>query len=114
MHELSIAKNIVEIVEDEVKEKNAKFVSELNLEIGELSGIIVEALKFALDEVVKNSILDNTLINVNVVKAIAKCDKCGFEFDTNDYYSNCKKCNNIYTEIITGKELKIKSIVIDV
>ena len=48
MHELSIAQNIVEISEDQVKKHKATGVDKIILQIGELAGIELDALDFAI------------------------------------------------------------------
>ncbi|GAB4291754.1 MAG: hydrogenase maturation nickel metallochaperone HypA [Marinilabiliales bacterium] len=113
MHELSIALNIIEIVQEEAKKNNANTISEITLEIGTLSGVVEEALEFALEEAVKNTILENSSIKLIKKQAKAKCEKCGNVFETNDYYSVCPNCSHPYTDIIDGKELCIKKITID-
>jgi hydrogenase nickel incorporation protein HypA/HybF len=59
MHELSIAMSIVEIAEDNAAMAGVKSVSEIQIEVGNLSGVVDEALEFALEEAVKNTILRN-------------------------------------------------------
>ncbi|MCD4772764.1 MAG: hydrogenase maturation nickel metallochaperone HypA [Bacteroidales bacterium] len=113
MHELSIAISIVELSEKEAKKANVSSVQEINLEVGTLSGIVVEALEFAMDEAVNDSVLQNAIIKIKKVPAIAKCLKCSKEFPVEDYYTPCPECNNFETELINGKELKIKSLVIN-
>ena len=110
MHELSIAINIIENIEEEAKKVDASSVSELTIEIGMLSGVVLEALEFALQEAVKNTILQNTSIDYQIIEAKAKCNSCGEEYVTEDFFSVCPKCSNPYSDIIEGKELKIKRI----
>ena len=51
MHELSIARSIVELVEEQADNRGASVVEELELEIGHLSGVEIQTLEFALDSV---------------------------------------------------------------
>jgi hydrogenase nickel incorporation protein HypA/HybF len=113
MHELSIAINIVEIATEEAKKANVSSVLEIELEVGTLSGIVIYALEFAMDEAIKNSVLQNAKIKINEIRAIAKCLKCSTEFSVENYYTPCPKCNSFETELTNGKELKIKSLLID-
>ena len=64
MHELSIAINIVEIATEEAKKANVSSVLEIELEVGTLSGIVIDALEFAMDEAIKNSVLQNAKIKI--------------------------------------------------
>lgn len=113
MHELSIAINIVEIAEEEVRKTTAEKVSELTLEIGDLSGVIIEALNFAMEEAVKGSVLENARIKINKIEAVARCSDCGHEFTTKEHLTVCPKCSSSFSDIIKGKELNVKSLVIE-
>ena len=113
MHELSIVINILDTVEETAISHNAKVVHEIELEIGELSGIEFDALEFAIKHAPKSSLLENVKFNILRIKPVAKCQVCYHEFETNEYASNCPKCNSFKTEIIKGNELKIKSFSMD-
>ena len=113
MHELSIAMSIVEIAEEEVKKANAAKVSEIELEIGKMSGVVVEALEFAMEEAVKNSVLSQAKRKIIEIEAKAQCASCKHEFTTEDHYTPCPKCMHPYSDIISGKEMKIKTLKIE-
>ena len=112
MHELSIATSVIDTVEEYASKENAIIVNYIELDIGELSGVVIEALNFAMTEVVKNTICSNADIKINSIKAKAKCMKCGHVFEISDIYSVCEKCNNFDNEIIQGKELNLKKILV--
>lgn len=112
MHEMSIAINIIDLTEEEVNKAGAKKVESIELEVGELSGIVIEALEFALEEAVKETILEDANIIITHKNAKAKCVKCQKEFQTDDLFTACPYCNAFESEIIQGKELKIKSLVV--
>jgi hydrogenase nickel incorporation protein HypA/HybF len=114
MHEFSIAMNIVEIAEAEAAKANSNEVKELVLDVGTLSGIEFYALDAALEMAVKNTILEQAEITVNKIKAKAKCTECSSKFDINHVFDPCPKCGSLYHEVISGKELQVRSLVIDV
>ncbi|MEE4255599.1 MAG: hydrogenase maturation nickel metallochaperone HypA [Bacteroidales bacterium] len=111
MHELSIAMNIVEIVEEHSGGKNGQKISAVELDIGDHSGVIIEALQFALEEAVKSSVLENARIIINRIPAICKCLSCKYEFVPEDIITPCPECGHLYAEVIQGKEMKIKKII---
>ncbi|MFA6923426.1 MAG: hydrogenase maturation nickel metallochaperone HypA [Bacteroidales bacterium] len=113
MHELSIAQNIIEIVEENARKLKLKIISEVEIDVGTISGVVPENLEFAMDVSVKDTILENAKIKLNIIKAKAKCLKCSNEFEIEEIYSFCPKCNSFEFEIIQGKELKVKSIKVD-
>ncbi len=113
MHEMSVAMSIVEISEQELQKANAKQVNKLVLEIGTLSGIVLDALEFAMEEAVKSTPLQNAKREVVMIDAKARCLECRNEYKVDDLFSICPKCNSFKTEIIAGKEMKIKSLVVE-
>ena len=113
MHEFSIAMSIVDAVEAEAKKAKANSVSSLTLEIGTMAGIEFYALDTALEMAIKNTILDKSKISVNKIVARATCDECSHEFNIQEITQLCPKCQGMFHTIISGKELRIKSIVVE-
>ncbi|NOZ45686.1 MAG: hydrogenase maturation nickel metallochaperone HypA [Chlorobi bacterium] len=113
MHEMSIAMNIIDIAIEQAKKEKADRIVEVELEIGTLAGIEFESLNFAMEISVKNTMLEKSAIHINKIQAIAECIDCGKRFKTENLFNNCQKCKSYNTKLIKGKELKVKSIVID-
>lgn len=113
MHEFSIAVSIIESVEKEAASNNASSVTEITLDIGTMSGVEYYALDTALEMAKKGTIIDKANIIVNKIQAKAVCLECGNNFEISSITDNCTKCGNLFSNIISGKELKIKSIVIE-
>lgn len=113
MHELSIAIEITEIVQEEAKKAEASSISKVELEIGTLSGVEFDALQFAMTEAVNGTMLEKTEIVYHIITAKAVCEDCCNDFDTEDHFNVCPVCNSNNTNFICGKELKIKSIDIE-
>ncbi len=113
MHELSIVMSMVDIVEDELQKSDAKSVIEIELEIGTLSGVIIEAMEFAFDEGVKNTVLGNAKKKIISIPGKAKCNNCSLEFEIEDLFTSCPDCMSFESEVMQGEELRIKSIVVE-
>jgi hydrogenase nickel incorporation protein HypA/HybF len=113
MHEMSIAMNIVEIAEERARVERAKRVVEMELEVGELAGVVYDALDFALASAVKNTMLEYARILVGKVPGLAQCQQCQHEYPTGDYFSACPVCGSFMTEITRGRELRVKSITVE-
>jgi hydrogenase nickel incorporation protein HypA/HybF len=110
MHEVSIAMNILQIIEEELSKNPGKTVVQLHLQIGVLSGVVPDSLLFALEASRQNSLLKNAKISIDHREAVASCPECGSKFKTEDYFGVCPQCGNSRYEIISGRELIIKSI----
>ena len=107
MHELSIARSIVELVEEQADNRGASVVEELELEIGHLSGVEIQTLAFALDSAIKGSKLEKARIIRHYIEGEGQCSDC-----ETILFSPCPHCGSYLVKILKGKELRMKSIVI--
>jgi len=110
MHELSVAESIFRLAKEKIEGYPGNKPTKINLEIGVLSGIEFEALDFAIQSVIKDTIFEQTIIEINKVQPSARCNDCNHEFEPSDYITNCPNCGNFNIEFIKGKELLIKTI----
>jgi len=110
MHELSIVMSIIDMARKEVEKADAERVEKIELEIGTLSGVEMEALDFAWQTSVANTVLDNAERVVYRPEGLARCSQCGTTFHTENYFDACPECGELLNEIIRGKELKVKSL----
>ncbi len=109
MHELSIALNIAEIIQDEAIKAQAERVTKVVLEIGSMSGIEPMALELAVPEAFKGTLIENAEIFYQYIPALAMCETCCKQFDPGMYFSICPFCSSTQTFFLKGKELNIKS-----
>lgn len=112
MHELSIVMSIIDIAEKEINKEGGGIVEEIELDIGQLSTIEMEAFDFAWQQGIKGSFLEDAKLMVNRIEGIAKCLECNLEFPIENYYDSCPVCGGHFNQIIQGKELKVKTITI--
>jgi len=120
MHEVSVINQIVEAVLHEAKKHNVKSVDEVHLEIGELTFLGHEQMKFAYQVLTEKNMLKGSKIIINKKKAKIKCKKCEYngkieyDYDKSFHFSlpmfTCPKCNSPI-EIVEGKECIISRIV---
>lgn len=109
MHEMSIAVSIVDIVCSKAKEENAKKINSIQLEIGELSGIMIDALEFGFEAATKNTLADGAMLRIDKIQGKALCKNCDKHFYIKNEYTPCPSCNDFNIELLEGKELNIKS-----
>lgn len=110
MHEVSIATEIIEIVEECSKEYELNVVKNITLNIGEFSCIEEGSLKFAFGILSKDTICENSNLDIIFIKATAYCHNCKEIFDINFTNKKCPKCNIASSDIKTGNEFLIQSI----
>lgn len=112
MHELSIVLGIIELAERHASASNATVIEEVELDIGTLSGIELNALDFAWNQAIKGTMLQQATKKVNSIPAWAKCLDCEAEFAIAHYYNGCPVCGKHLLAILQGKELRLKSLLV--
>ncbi len=113
MHELSILQGLIEQVEQAVVEDSGCRVLKVVVEVGEMSGVVPEALEFAYEICSAGTILDGAELVIEVVEVRQRCRQCGDEFIVKDYCFLCPECAGSDLEKLSGFELRIKEIEID-
>jgi hydrogenase nickel incorporation protein HypA/HybF len=105
VHELGITRNIIAIVGEAARGRR---VRRITLELGELSGILADAVAFCFDAVAQGTAVEGAVLDIRRIEARARCAACEAEFDTPTLLTPCRcGCRNLVR--LQGEELKIKS-----
>ncbi|HOP62305.1 MAG TPA: hydrogenase maturation nickel metallochaperone HypA [Spirochaetota bacterium] len=113
MHELSLAMNVREIVEDAAKNNGSSKVNEVNIVVGSFSSVVADALDFAMEIAKKGSVFENAKINIRTEKAMLNCSECGKDSEMEDYLMRCGHCGSGAVRVITGDRMYVESIDIE-
>jgi len=113
MHELVIATNIVRIASRTAGERGAGRVTEVVVDIGRLSGVVKEALEFAWESARKGTMLEPARLVINHLPGKAQCSSCGYVYPVDHLFIECPVCRSFNPVIIQGRELSVKSILIE-
>jgi len=113
---------LVKSVLKEAKKHCADKVLEVYLEVGKLTFLGLEQMRFCYEVISKESILEGSKLVIDQVDGAVKCKHCGYEGAVNYFEEpiyhitlptlSCPKCSEI-TEVIQGKECIIKKIVFE-
>ena len=106
MHELSISQGIVESVCEAVPDGQVLAVT---VEIGALSGVVADAVRFCFDACARGTRLEGARLEVIDVPGLGRCGSCQRELDMQELVTQCP-CGNPFLEILRGRELRIRSV----
>jgi hydrogenase nickel incorporation protein HypA/HybF len=112
MHELSIVMSIIEIATQKTKKANALAVEEIELDIGELSGIELQSFDFAWQQGIKDSLLSKAKRIINHIPGEGLCMGCDTRFPMHQLFDACPVCGQHFVAVRKGKELRVKSLVV--
>jgi len=120
MHEASIAQSIVHTVLEEAGKQEALKVEAVEIEIGELTFLGIDQIRFWVETNFEGTVADGAKIEFKNIKAEIHCHDCGFQGplvvkEDSAYHLNlplfsCPKCKRTQIEIVRGKEAFIRRI----
>jgi hydrogenase nickel incorporation protein HypA/HybF len=106
MNELAIACSIVEHVAEAARGRK---VHRITLEIGELSGVLPDAIAFCFPEIARGTTAATARLDIRQITGLAYCESCESEFPLKDRTAICP-CGSIRFHMVAGEELTLKSI----
>ncbi|HEX5117760.1 MAG TPA: hydrogenase maturation nickel metallochaperone HypA [Pseudonocardiaceae bacterium] len=107
MHELSLTQAVVDAVVDRLGDTP---VTRVTLEIGPLSGVVVDSVRFCFDLVAEGTPVAGAELVVVQPPGRAACRDCGREFEVDDPILLCPGCDGANVAIRSGDELRIRSV----
>lgn len=112
MHEVGIVRQILRTVEQFAAENDVADIREVVVDCGELSLVIPKYLEELYPVVVKDSILKDAKLTVNIVPGLAECDDCDEIFNVVEHKGYCPNCGSFEKTILSGKEFSVREIVV--
>ncbi len=113
MHELSLCESVMQILEDNARLKGYNRVKTLWLEIGELSCVEADALRFSFEVVSRGTLAEGATLEIITVPGLAWCLPCGKHVAVKQRFDACPVCGNFPLQVSGGDEMKIKELEVD-
>lgn len=110
MHEMSLAEGVVQIVEDTARANDAQAVRAVWLELGALSHVELEALRFAFDVVKRGTVAGDARLEVIKTPGRAWCMPCGESVGLAQLGDPCPRCGSHQLQVTQGDEMRVKEI----
>jgi hydrogenase nickel incorporation protein HypA/HybF len=113
LHEVGITRSMVEIAERTAREQGAVRVISVTVEIGELSGVVPEAVEFCFEACAKDTFIEGANLLIERVPGRGRCRECGAGTAIDPYTFTCPSCGGYALEVLQGRELRIREMEID-
>jgi len=104
VHELSIANGIVEIC---ARRAGVARVTRMRLEIGLLSAVLPDAVRFCFDVCARNTVVEGAMLEIVETPGRARCRDCDGEVALVRLVGRCA-CGSANLRVVAGEELKIR------
>ncbi|MFF2147766.1 hydrogenase maturation nickel metallochaperone HypA [Kitasatospora sp. NPDC058190] len=112
MHEMSIAAAVVEQVEAAARDHAAPGVARVRLQVGELAGVVAEALDFCFELACAGTLVEGAVLDTETVAGRARCAPCAVEWAVGMPPDlGCPSCSaGGGVELLSGRELQILAV----
>ncbi len=106
MHELAISEAIVAQVCETV---DGGSVVRVALEIGQLSAVVPDAVRFCFDLAAKGTLVEGATLEITEIPGLARCRQCEASVALGDCaIGTCPACGGVALDLVSGQELRIK------
>ena len=106
MHELSITHEVVRTV---VAHTDGRAVRGVRLRIGQLAGIVPDAVRFCFELATVGTLLEGAWLEIEEEPGQGRCRVCGTSFDMPTLLPLCP-CGSTDAEVVGGRSLVVASV----
>ncbi len=106
MHELAVTQSIVDQITGKTEGNQVRRIA---LQIGKLSGVVPDSVRFCFELVVEGTPLEGAVLCIDEPGGRAVCATCGMAFCLEQLILLCP-CGSADVRIVDGEQLLIKSV----
>lgn len=113
MHEASLAGGVLQLVEDAARREGFARVTRLRLEVGELAGIELRALRFALEAIAPGTLLHGATFDFESSAGQAWCMACAQTTPLAQRGDGCTHCGSYQLQPTGGTEFRVIDLMVE-
>lgn len=110
MHEVGIMQSTLNLALHQATQNQAAKIHLIVMRVGELSGVVPEALEFAFEVLRRDTLAAEARLQIERVVAAGWCPHCQAEFPVDGILYDCPQCRQTSRELRRGRELELTSI----
>jgi hydrogenase nickel incorporation protein HypA/HybF len=113
MHEQSIVESFLALALEHAEKEKANRILKIYLVVGELSGVVDEAVDFYFRFLSRNTIAAEANLSFTHIPARFRCRSCNTIFQPEKFDYHCPDCKGQQIEIVSGRELYVDKLEVD-
>jgi len=105
--------SIIDLAVEHLRREGGSRVSEVDIEVGSLAGVMVDSLEFCLEAAARSTPVEEADFKLVPVMARGDCSSCRRSFEVDSFFAVCPVCGETCPAISGGQELKVRSLTIE-
>ncbi len=110
MHEMALAEEVLQIVQDAARREGLRRVRTLWLEIGQLSSVEPEAMQFCFESVAHGSIAAGARLEILRAAGSARCEDCRAAVALAALGAACPRCGGYRLQVTGGTQMRVQQL----
>lgn len=113
MHEMSLCEGVLQVIQEHAGRHGFSRVKTVWLEIGALSCVELDAMRFSFDAVTRGTLADHAMLEIIEVPGEAWCMQCAKTAPVKQRFDACPDCGSYQLQVTGGEEMKIKELEVE-
>jgi len=113
MHELSLMQGVLEILQNAAHNQGFQRVRVVRLEIGKLSAVDPQALRFCFDVVCNGTLAHAAALEILETPGQGWCPQCRCAVELPTRFDPCPSCGGYDTQVTGGDAMRVVDIEVD-
>lgn len=113
MHEMALCQGIAELIEEAARREHFVRVRTVWLELGKLSSVEPDALRFCFDVVTRGGVADGAELQIVPMPGQAWCLACSRAIEIEGALDDCPLCASRQVQVTGGTEMRIKELEVE-
>jgi hydrogenase nickel incorporation protein HypA/HybF len=107
VHELSIARNIVDAVKRRLPAGEKRCVKSVTLRLGDFTRLLPDSLELCFELASEGTSVQGARLEIKQVPIRCGCTTCGSGFEAGRFVAVCPVCGNSTVDLLSGNELDV-------
>ncbi len=113
MHELSVTRSLIDLVETEARRQGFHKVLEIRLKVGEYSGVVPDYIVDLFPYVAKGTSAEGAALVFESLPASFRCADCGYEGPVERREACCPRCRGVALRMTAGREFFVEDLKVE-
>ncbi|MBV0931896.1 hydrogenase maturation nickel metallochaperone HypA [Marinobacterium weihaiense] len=113
MHELSLCRGLIQLLQEQAQQQDFRRVTAVWLEVGPLAAVEPAAMAFGFRAASLGTLAQGARLHLVPCPARARCRACGHCMEIQSWEMVCSECGSTRLQILSGQTLTIRELEVE-